>query len=272
MKKTVLAILSFLLVLAVVIPVLVMADLPENGGSNILGIGKLASLIKNPFVAKPDNKAEKLEREECEVHRWGAWHIMRHSSCVPGLAYRYCLKCYKREYQSIPPFPFAEHAWTDWEVVQFPTCEDPGDKYRHCTNEGCTAEEHASVGVLPHVLGPWKIIKEPTCTEDGKTARICESCGNIIEQKQEPKALGHKWGEWELIEPSTCSTFGQRRHKCERCGQIEDEVIPMSTDHKWGEWKIIKAATDKEKGLKERECILCHKKETRAIPVKTVKK
>ena len=118
-----------------------------------------------------------------------------------------------------------DHAWSNWTVIEEPTCEEEGLRTRSCTREGCDHSESEAIKATGHNYEPDVI--PPTCTEEGYTDYICANCGaSYMEDKVD--ALGHDWSDWDVtIEPTTEET-GVKTRWCQRegCTAQESEVIP----------------------------------------------
>ena len=119
-----------------------------------------------------------------------------------------------------------DHAWSNWTVIEEPTCVEEGLRTRSCTREGCDHSESEAIKATGHNYEPDVI--PPTCTEEGYTDYICANCGaSYMEDKVD--ALGHDWSDWDVtIEPTTEET-GVKTRWCQRegCTAQESEVIPV---------------------------------------------
>ena len=85
-----------------------------------------------------------------------------------------------------------EDAW----VVEEPTCEADGRRYKICTDENCGKE--FDIEVIP-ALGHDEaknatVTKDPTCTEDGAGYKACTRCDKVLETIT-ITALGHTEGK-----------------------------------------------------------------------------
>ncbi len=138
-----------------------------------------------------------------------------------------------------------EHAWTEWEVVTEPTCDEDGEQVRYC--EICYEEESEAIPALGHTLVKTEEVPA-TCDTDGvKEYWTCEVCGKLFADEKgeteiaEPEVIpaGHTLEAVAEV-PATCTEDGVKAYwKCSVCGKLfadekgeteiaEPEVIPAA--------------------------------------------
>ena len=159
----------------------------------------------------------------------------------------------------------AEHKFSDWKVIESPTCDTDGKKTKSCVVCGYTVEE-----VIPktgkHILNDkyesdesyhWKecnscgsVVEKEKHKEDvfwhvDETSHwhICETCGRPLNK------VAHDFGEWKVVSEPTCAEKGYREHQCKVCGFITGEDIPTIDKHILGEISYTKIPTSTEEGI-----------------------
>ncbi len=153
------------------------------------------------------------------------------------------------------PLSINKHDWSNWEVVNEPTCIKEGLEKRVCSY--CNKIETRTISSNPslHVCGDWEIVKEPTCTETGIKVQKCTECGEIINQEELP--LKKHYVRWVVTKEPTCSDYGIRSLICYECNQVFKTQQIDKLEHSLGEWEIIKEPTCTERGLKAQKCTVC---------------
>ena len=188
------------------------------------------------------------------------------------------------------PSQYCDHQWTEWTILNEPTCTETGmmirscpicgvgegkdtDKLGHsfgnwtvsqpasCTQEGkrvrtcsrCGKQESESIAKEPHRFNEWTVTREPSCTQEGERVHTCTVCG--MQEKQVMEKLPHTFRDWTIIAGPTCTKEGKRTHTCAVCGYVENEVIAM-LPHEY-EWKITTETTDHSSGIREQVCKVC---------------
>lgn len=115
-----------------------------------------------------------------------------------------------------------EDAW----VVEEPTCEADGRRYKICTDKNCGKEFDIEViPALGHSIDNKEIVtKEPTCTEDGAAYKACKNCGMNMQNVPKP-AFGHDYGavtvENKVEHTSTQGASYENVKYCKTCNHRE---------------------------------------------------
>lgn len=153
------------------------------------------------------------------------------------------------------------HTWVE-EIIDHPTCTDPGVKVKKCAVCGEELEEET----IPPTGHSWVVVGEtklPTCTEPGERILRCEYCGQ--EKTEEIPALGHQYGPGTVKQP-TCTAEGYTWKRCLVCGHIERYDYKPALDHDWGDWVITRQPTTALYGRKQKTCKRCGEKKYTTIP------
>ena len=154
------------------------------------------------------------------------------------------------------PLSINKHDWSNWEIVNEPTCIKEGIEKRVCSY--CNKIETRAINSDPtlHAYGEWIVDINPTCTENGSKHKTCVHCGDVITEII-PSLGGHKLGIWEISKEASCTESGLKVQKCTKCGEIVNtETIPAK-GHTYGDWIIDKDATCTESGSKHKTCGAC---------------
>ena len=164
--------------------------------------------------------------------------------------------------------PALGHDWSDWEVIDEPTCEEPGHNVRYCSRcndfeveeipalghdwdepmyswsedytearAECICKRDRSHVLIETVPTKYEEIAKPTCTTIGigvYTAVFKNPAFKEQTMRVEIPALGHDWGDWVGKEKPTCEKPGLNVRFCSRCDAVETEEIP-ALGHEWGE-------------------------------------
>ena len=147
-------------------------------------------------------------------------------------------------------------ALSDEEVIQEPTCTEPGYKAQRCLL--CGGEvNRTEIPVLGHTPGEEIIAKMPTCTETGEKYTRCMVCGTDLGAEVIP-AAGHKPGEEEILVEPTCTTEGEKAEKCLECDQILSRETLPPAPHQGGQYIQVVAPTCTTKGRNEQHCLVCN--------------
>lgn len=149
------------------------------------------------------------------------------------------------------PISVHQHQFSDWKIVQDPTCTETGLETRECTCGETESQIIAATGhqyneeiTTPATCLPGEktytchcgdthteeipangqhdytvVFHAPTCTENGYTSHKCRICGDELITDRQP-ATGH---QESTIHP----------HKCETCGQLLVEPIQDLTNSVW---------------------------------------
>ena len=164
-------------------------------------------------------------------------------------------------------YDFSLHSYGPWSMVKKPTCTEPGEETRSCTDAGCRATQTREIAALGHT-DMIDVAKAATCTETGLTeGKHCATCGEVLVAQEVTPKLGHT----EVVDAAkaaTCTETGltEGRH-CSVCGEVlaAQEVTPK-LGHKWDEGKVAKPATETETGTKTFTCTRCSETKTETIP------
>ena len=162
--------------------------------------------------------------------------------------------------------PYGPQWGDNWEVTKEPTCTEPGERTRTCTECGGAILSHIQTEVIPALglqWGDWFVTKDPTCFTEGEETRVCIHCrgeekGHIetrpIEMVEHTvvidKAVDPTCSETGLTEGSHCS-------ECNKVIKAQEEISKL--EPKWGEW-IVTKPTCTEDGVKTRVCVNCEGK------------
>lgn len=161
------------------------------------------------------------------------------------------------------------HSWgndadSGWTQTKAPSCTEPGEKKRTCTNEGCQYSETEEIEANGHSYD-WTIISNADCEHSGLKKYLCTVCeaedpdtpGQVIE------ALGHIVETPETLVQTvqpTCTTDGYYVYRCSRCNTYEKNVEDESLKAK-GHTEIDvpgKEATCTEDGYTAgKKCSVC---------------
>lgn len=72
------------------------------------------------------------------------------------------------------------HNLSDWTVITEATCEEYGEKERHCLNNGCQYFENEDLAPLGHTHSEWIVDTEATCTTNGASHVECTTCETVL--------------------------------------------------------------------------------------------
>ena len=201
-------------------------------------------------------------------------------------------------------YDFSLHSYGPWSMVKKPTCTEPGEETRSCTDAGCRATQTREIAALGHT-DMIDAAKAATCMETGLTeGRHCSVCGEVLAAQEVTPKLGHKWDEGKVTKPATETETGVKTFTCTRCSETKTEVIPalshehsykaVVTDptctakgytthtcacgdsyvdtyvdalgHAWDNGKVTKEPTETETGVKTFTCTRCGETRTETIP------
>lgn len=210
------------------------------------------------------------EEGDC-VHNFDEWTVSKQATCTEeGVEERVCSLCGKKENRPVealghtggqptctqqavcsrcdtPYGEFANHALSDFILIEDATCTDQGERKAECSE--CGYIETEIIPAKGH-SGEWKTVAEPRCFDDGERQRICTVC-NELEEEALPA-----YGEHDL-EEATCVGGMQ----CTRCNYVEGN----GKGHAFSEWSVTKSATCIEDGIETRYCLVCGDEETRTF-------
>ncbi len=108
-----------------------------------------------------------------------------------------------------------EHNYSDWAIVQEPTCIVEGLKAKVCTICGLVQEE--AITALGHDFAKeWTVDQEPTCIEDGGKSHHCSRCEEVADVTV-IDALGHKYIDHEAQGQTSSSAGFAAYQTCANC-------------------------------------------------------
>lgn len=164
-------------------------------------------------------------------------------------------------------YDFSLHSYGPWSMVKKPTCTEPGEETRSCTDAGCRATQTREIAALGHT-DMIDAAKAATCTETGLTeGKHCATCGEVLVAQEVTPKLGHT----EVVDAAkaaTCTETGLTEGKhCSTCGEVlvAQEVTPK-LGHAWDNGKVTKEPTETETGAKTFACTRCGETKTETIP------
>ena len=155
-------------------------------------------------------------------------------------------------------YDFSLHSYGPWSMVKKPTCTEPGEETRSCTDAGCRATQTREIAALGHT-DMIDVAKAATCTETGLTeGKHCATCGEVLVAQEVTPKLGHT----EVVDAAkaaTCTETGLTEGKhCSTCGEV---LVAQEVTPKLGHTEVVdaaKAATCTETGLTEgKHCSTC---------------
>ena len=123
---------------------------------------------------------------------------------------------------------------TAYQVVEEPTCTEPGAKAQCCAlcggEVGCTVIPPAG-----HTPGKDQVYEEATCLATGLRGVKCTVCGEYISKSVIPMAA-HQPDVWMDQRAATCTGDGVRVQRCKVCGEtLKTETVP-AFGHSFSEW------------------------------------
>lgn len=115
-----------------------------------------------------------------------------------------------------------EHVFSEWMTTIDPTCTEPGEAERYCTE--CWYTETKEIPALggDHSCTEWYTIEEPTCSDSGYAEGYCDKCGAML-YKMIPCAP-HLWSNWDIgYYYGANSAF----RFCYECGEEDWKIAPQ---------------------------------------------
>ena len=122
-----------------------------------------------------------------------------------------------------------QHNWSEWEVLQQPSCEKDGMRLRVC--QGCKKEQTEPIPALGHdyyLSGT----TQPSCLYAGYENYQCSRCDSYY--KEEIPALGHDFKVVSSQDPISCTKPGFIAYECTRCHATYSEIL--TTGHSFDQW------------------------------------
>lgn len=148
--------------------------------------------------------------QEC-IHEY-EYHRVESVCSAQGYEWYECIYCgFTQGYALLPEVP---HEFSEWRVLEGPTCTQPGVQARNCLV--CGAQEEEELPPPGHVYEPE--VRLPTCSASGYTRYNCRSCSDYyIADYTQP--LGHGYDDGVLIKEPTDTALGRVRFTCTRCSE-----------------------------------------------------
>ncbi len=150
------------------------------------------------------------------------------------------------------------HEWGAWTVVkESKSCNEQGEKQRHCTRTGCDAMEYELYYAAEH---QWENVAavNPTCTTAGAEAgKKCKNCGKV-EGCASVAPTGHSYEKISETK-ADCENAGKTTYKCKKCGDLKDDNIVEALGHKLVDDPAVPATCQKEGKTAGRHCERCKK-------------
>lgn len=155
------------------------------------------------------------------------------------------------------PTSMVAHSWTEWVTLEYPTCEEDGE--RRCDCSVCGKINLENIEATGHDA-VYHAGKDATCTEDGYTGyNVCSICGDIIDGHYPIPADDHGYEITDSLDPC-CSEGGYKVYTCTRCGDSYTEeyealpcdftvyshtVNPTCTEQGYEVWKCSMCGTSR---------------------------
>ena len=139
------------------------------------------------------------------------------------------------------PTPPHEHSFGGWK-------NNGTQHWKECS---CGEKSEES----PHNFGEWELIYYDVNTKYDVCERQCLTCGyEQIDRYREHQHVNDDWSR------------GTTRHwkECRYCREVDQDT---AGDHTFGDWIETKPATETETGTKERTCSICEYTQKETIPV-----
>lgn len=170
-----------------------------------------------------------------ETHQYSEWMTIQTLTCTRAQVEVCNCEC---GYGVIRRTAETGHQIASPEMVQTPTCTEPGYTQRTCTL--CGQAWRTELDATGHTWGKWETIQTKTCTQDGVITRVCSAC-NITEEKTD-KATGHQYGKSVQIQAPTCTKTGTTQKTCKLCQSSETQKIDkVSHQYRSGQCTVCHA-------------------------------
>lgn len=122
-----------------------------------------------------------------------------------------------------------QHDWSEWEILEQPTCQNDGSQRRVC--KGCKKEQTETLPALGHDFY-LDYYLEPSCEHLGFKTYICSRCNNSYQE--ELPALGHDYKIISSKDPISCTQPGEIVYECTKCHSSYTEVL--ESEHIFDQW------------------------------------
>ena len=173
-------------------------------------------------------------------------YVTNNANCVHGGAYLYeCSVCgCPKKVES----PALGHDYSEWYIVEDPTCTGVGEKRRDCNRDGCDHYESEIIDALGHDFGEWYEVYAPTCEGNGENRRDCKRDGCNHYEIETVFSNGHARVYHDAKDP-TCDGVGWHEYEtCKNCDYTTYVEIP-AIGHSFAVDGVLKEATCTEKGI-----------------------
>ena len=118
-----------------------------------------------------------------------------------------------------------EHAFSEWTIVEEPTCTTDGEEVRTCEHDSSHIETR-TIPATNHEYTDYVSNNDATCQEDGTKQATCNhGCGTIDVQVDENSKVDHVWDEGVVTKEPTDIKDGEVTYTC-MCG--ETKVVTIS--------------------------------------------
>ena len=216
--------------------------------------------------------AKETEVIPAKGHVWEEeYRVDIEATCVDeGYESIHCSVCHESNPDTVRVIERKAHDFSDWKVIEEPTCTRDGSQERVCNN--CGYKETETIPAPGHKWDTeYTVDQEPTCTHVGYESIHCTIC-HIFDEgtvREIPKKE-HTCEEWTVTKEATCTEDGSREGVCEYCGTEMTETIP-STGHIWNDYYTRDVEpTETEEGSESKHCSVCDaidESTVRPIPV-----
>ena len=168
-----------------------------------------------------------------------------------GYVVKKCSRCEKTntEYQN----ELVAHTWSDWTITAEPNeaTGTNGTQERHCTNEGCTANEEAPIPAKIHnwVEAP-ELATEAICTAAATKTYFCSGCDLCKDEDKTKNAtytetVGVPLEHQVVVDYNapTCTGDGSYVARCDLCGEEFVNKTLEKTGHSFNTYRDYVPAT-----------------------------
>ena len=140
-----------------------------------------------------------------------------------GLSWMECIHCgLTTDYKLIDKL---DHTFSDWYVLEGPTCTRDGVQVRDCLV--CCFRVEVPLARLGHDYVAEVV--PPTCTARGKTVHECSRCHDRFVTDETPP-LGHRYDDGVILSDPTSTAMGRMLYTCIGCGDTYQQLIPKLTN------------------------------------------
>ncbi len=156
-----------------------------------------------------------------------------------------------------------EHALSDWETVNEPSCLSVGKRVRRCKECGKELEVESLPALGHEADGTWVTTREATCIQEGEEVQHCKVCHDVCNKRNIPVVSHIPNSKWEIEKNPTCVEQGSKVRKCSQCGLVIEREYIDALDHDFGKWIVVRGSKWNNPIVEERECSLCGEIEQR---------